>query len=220
MSSFFHSHSHHSSEHNSSHKHSSPEHQHGALYDSSLHSPLSHHHNHAASPTHHPSLHEPQVTHFGTQEPTYHDKMTTNSANMNNASNLQATVPQGQGATPDQGFANTALSTTNSQPTQSSSTRDNVPYTSTDPTTAPDASATRKITGDLKGMAQGVAGSVQAAMGTTFGQKSMADKGFEKMSEEDARLAAKSGKPPVGTEQRGKVLDAGQIGGAETRKGV
>jgi hypothetical protein len=139
---------------------------------------------------------------------------------MNNASNLQATAPQGQGATPDQSFATTAPSTTNYQSTQSSSTKDKLPPTSTDPTTASDASSTSKIAGDLKGMAQGVVGSLQAAVGTTFGQKGMADKGFEKMSEEDARLAAKSGKPPVGTEQRSKVLDAGQVGGTETEKRV
>jgi hypothetical protein len=147
---------------------------------------------------------------------------TTNSANMNNVSNLKATAPQGQGATPDQSFATTtAPSTTNHyQSTQSSSTKDKLPHTSTDPTTASDASSTSKIAGDLKGMAQGVVGSVQAAVGTTFGQKGMADKGFEKMSEEDARLAAKSGKPPVGTEQRSKVLDAGQVGATETEKRV
>ncbi|OCT47062.1 hypothetical protein CLCR_02667 [Cladophialophora carrionii] len=137
---------------------------------------------------------------------------TTNSANLNNASNLQATAPPGQDATPDQSFG-AAPSTTNYQ---STSAGDKTSYTSSDPTTARGASSTSKIAGDLKGMAQGVAGSVQAAVGTTFGQKGMADKGFEKMSEEDARLAAKSGKLPVGTEQRSKVLEPGQVGRAET----
>jgi hypothetical protein len=71
-------------------------------------------------------------------------------------------------------------------------------------------------------MAQGVTGSVQAAVGTTFGQKGMAEKGFEKMSEEDARLAAKSGKAPVGTGQRSTVVDASGVGvgGAENGGGL
>lgn len=69
-------------------------------------------------------------------------------------------------------------------------------------------------------MVHGVAGSVQAAVGTTFGQKGMAEKGFEKMSEEDARLAAKSGKEPIGTERRSKTVDAGQVGGAEHGKAL
>ena len=69
-------------------------------------------------------------------------------------------------------------------------------------------------------MAQGVAGSMQAAVGTTFGQKSMAEKGFEKMSEEDQRLAAKKGNPPIGTEQRSTTVDAGQVGGAEHGRGL
>ncbi|EXJ57379.1 hypothetical protein A1O7_07726 [Cladophialophora yegresii CBS 114405] len=123
---------------------------------------------------------------------------TTNSANLNNASNLQATAPPGQEATPDKSFG--------AAPSSTSAGDNKTSYTSSDPTTHPDAKPTSKIAGDLKGMAQGVAGSVQAAVGTTFGQKGMADKGFEKMSEEDARLAAKSGVPPVGTEQRDKVL--------------
>lgn len=70
--------------------------------------------------------------------------------------------------------------------------------------------------GDLKGAMHGVTGSLQAATGTLFGQKGMAERGFDKMSEEDARLAAKSGKPPVGTETRDKIVSEGeqaQVGG-------
>jgi hypothetical protein len=88
-------------------------------------------------------------------------------------------------------------------------------FTSSDPTTSPAAPSGSKISGDLKGMAQGVAGSAQAAVGTTFGQKAMAEKGFEKMSEEDARLAAKKGSAPVGTNQRSTTVNAGHVEGAE-----
>ncbi|OAG35565.1 hypothetical protein AYO21_10241 [Fonsecaea monophora] len=71
-------------------------------------------------------------------------------------------------------------------------------YTSSsDPSTAPHAPSTHKILGDIKGAVHGVTGSLQAATGTVLGQKHMADKGFAKMGEEDARLAAKTGKPPV-----------------------
>ena len=69
-------------------------------------------------------------------------------------------------------------------------------------------------------MAHGTAGSVQAAVGTIFGQKGIAEKGFAKMSEEDARLAAKSGKPAVGTERRSNVVDAGSVAGAEHARGL
>ncbi|KAJ9610352.1 hypothetical protein H2200_005129 [Cladophialophora chaetospira] len=200
--SFFHSHK----DHPATHKHSSPDHQHGPLHDSS-HSPLAHHHNHAASPTHHPSLHERDVTHVGTPEPTTHDRMTT--------SNPTGSADQGltgHGA----GAHNKSTSTSNPLMTSTSSNRTGEPiptYTSTDPTTSSSAKPTSKLTGDLKGMAQGVTGSIQAAVGTTLGQKGMAEKGFEKMSEEDARLAAKSGKTPVGTEQRSTTVGAEERGG-------
>ncbi|KAJ9503352.1 hypothetical protein LTR99_006787 [Exophiala xenobiotica] len=72
-------------------------------------------------------------------------------------------------------------------------------FQSSDPTTNADAKPTSKIMGDLKGMAQGISGSMQAATGTLLRNKNMQEKGFEKMSEEDQRLAAKSGKAPVGT---------------------
>lgn len=203
MSSFFHSHI----DHPTSHKHSSPDHQHGPLHDTHSHSP--HRHNHPASPMYHPSLHS-QETQFGAPEPTTHAKMTTpnttNSAGLNNASNLQSTAPQEQGKSKDQGFTGTTGTTAS--------------YASTDPTTSSSAPSTSKVMGDLKGMAQGVVGSVQAAVGTTFGQKGMAEKGFEKMSEEDARLAAKSGKPAVGTETRSTAVDAGSVDGAQHGRGL
>lgn len=72
-------------------------------------------------------------------------------------------------------------------------------FQSADPTTDPHAKTSSKLAGDLKGMVHGVTGSLQAATGTMLRNKNMQDKGFEKMSEEDQRLAAKSGKPPVGT---------------------
>ncbi|KIX99900.1 uncharacterized protein Z520_04537 [Fonsecaea multimorphosa CBS 102226] len=81
-------------------------------------------------------------------------------------------------------------------------------YTSSDASTAPHAPSTHKILGDIKGAVHGVTGSLQAATGTMFGQKNMAEKGFDKMSDEDARLAAKTGKPPVGTDQRGTVPES------------
>lgn len=61
---------------------------------------------------------------------------------------------------------------------------------------------------------------MQAAVGTTFGQKGMAEKGFEKMSEEDTRLAAKKGSTPIGTEQRSTTVDAGQAEGAVHGRGL
>ena len=72
-------------------------------------------------------------------------------------------------------------------------------FQSSDSTTDPNAKSSSKVVGDLKGMAHGVQGSLQAATGTMLRNKNMQEKGFEKMSEEDQRLAAKSGKPPVGT---------------------
>ena len=132
---------------------------------------------------------------------------TTNSGAMHNATNLQATAPQSQSEDPNLTTAR------NANNLDSASGGNQTSFASSDPTTAPHAKPTSKITGDLKGMAQGVAGSMQAVVGTTFGQKAMAEKGFEKMSEEDARLAAKSGKPPVGTDQRDTTVEAGQTGG-------
>ncbi|KIW46948.1 uncharacterized protein PV06_02566 [Exophiala oligosperma] len=74
------------------------------------------------------------------------------------------------------------------------------------------AKPSTKVAGDLKGMAHGVAGSVEAATGTLLRNKNMQEKGFEKMGEEDQRLAAKSGKPPVGT----TAVDATNSPGAAT----
>lgn len=78
-------------------------------------------------------------------------------------------------------------------------------FTSTDPSTNPHATITSKLAGDVKGALHGVTGSIQAATGTVIGNKTMQEKGFEKMSEEDARLAAKTGKAPVGTGTRDRV---------------
>merc|ERR1711939_821721 len=72
-------------------------------------------------------------------------------------------------------------------------------FQSSDPSTDAQAKPTSKVMGDLKGMAHGVTGSMEAATGTLLRNKNMQEKGFEKMSEEDQRLAAKSGKAPVGT---------------------
>ncbi|EXJ82910.1 hypothetical protein A1O3_06726 [Capronia epimyces CBS 606.96] len=79
-------------------------------------------------------------------------------------------------------------------------------YASSDPTTHPEAKPTTKLTGDLKGAVHGVAGSLQAAAGTALRNKDMAEKGFEKMNAEDSRLAAKTGKPPVGSETREETV--------------
>ncbi|EXJ67868.1 uncharacterized protein A1O5_09215 [Cladophialophora psammophila CBS 110553] len=109
--------------------------------------------------------------------------------------------------TTDPAFATTrnANATTDASKTDTSTT---ATYTSSDPSTAPHAPSTHKILGDVKGAVHGVTGSIQAATGTMFGQKKLAEKGFDKMSDEDARLAAKTGKPPVGTEQRSSVVES------------
>ncbi|OAP59331.1 hypothetical protein AYL99_06629 [Fonsecaea erecta] len=102
----------------------------------------------------------------------------------------------------------TDSNTTRLNTIDSTATDPHTTYTSSDPSTAPHAPSTHKILGDIKGAVHGVTGSLQAATGTMFGQKHMAEKGFDKMSDEDARLAAKTGKPPVGTEQRGSVPES------------
>jgi hypothetical protein len=50
--------------------------------------------------------------------------------------------------------------------------------TSSDPSTNPSASTTCKLAGDVKGAVQGVAGAVQAAVGTTIRNEKLADEGF------------------------------------------
>ena len=92
-------------------------------------------------------------------------------------------------------------------------------FASHDPTTDPHAKSSSKIMGDIKGALHGTVGSMQAATGTAFGMKGMKEKGFQKMSEEDARLAQKSGKVPVGTETRDRVESVGQ-GTAATGHGA
>ena len=85
-------------------------------------------------------------------------------------------------------------------------------FTSNDPTTHRGNTVTQKLTGDAKGAAAGVVGSLQAATGTMLRNDKMAEKGFEKMNTEDQRLAAKSGKPPVGGGTRGTVETVGGTG--------
>ncbi|KIW84140.1 hypothetical protein Z517_03387 [Fonsecaea pedrosoi CBS 271.37] len=170
------SHNHH---HNHPDHHAHSSHQHGPTHDSSVHSP--HRHNHANNPNHHPSL-QGHSGPGGAGGPTTHDKITTDPT-----ATTMGTITTGQG--------------------HNISTAPSATYTSSsDPSTAPHAPSTHKILGDIKGAVHGVTGSLQAATGTVLGQKHMADKGFAKMGEEDARLAAKTGKPPVGTEQRGTVV--------------
>jgi hypothetical protein len=55
-------------------------------------------------------------------------------------------------------------------------------------------------------------GGIQAAVGTTIRNEAMAEKGFDKMSQEDERLAAKKGSEPVGAGQRGKIETVGGEG--------
>lgn len=55
--------------------------------------------------------------------------------------------------------------------------------TSSDPSTNESASTASKLAGDVKGAVKGVAGSMKAAVGTAIRNETMADKGFEKMSE-------------------------------------
>jgi len=84
---------------------------------------------------------------------------------------------------------------------------------SNDPSTNPSASTTSKLTGDIKGAAQGVVGGAQAALGTTIRNQKMANEGFEKMSNEDQRLGAKHGVPSVGADTRNTTTDSGTAGG-------
>ena len=74
--------------------------------------------------------------------------------------------------------------------------------TSSDPTARSDAKPSSKVMGDVKGAVHGTAGSLQAAAGATIRNKEMEEKGLEKMSEEDHRLAAKRGVQPIGSGQR------------------
>lgn len=70
----------------------------------------------------------------------------------------------------------------------------------------------------MKGAAAGVAGGIQAATGTVLRSDGLAERGFEKMSREDARLAAKKGSMPIGAEGRNRVEEVvgdGTAGGAK-----
>ncbi|KIW10424.1 hypothetical protein PV08_11388 [Exophiala spinifera] len=100
-------------------------------------------------------------------------------------------------------------------PTHYDASDNTTTFQSTDPSTDAHAKPSSKIVGDLKGMAHGVAGSLEAATGTLLRNKNMQEKGFEKMSEEDQRLAAKSGKPPVGT----TAVDANSPEAAASQRG-
>jgi hypothetical protein len=93
-------------------------------------------------------------------------------------------------------------------------------YQSSDPTTDHSASASQKLAGDAKGAAAGVVGGIQAATGTVLRNDAMAEKGFEKMSHEDQRLAAKTGKPPVGADSRSTVETVAGSGGVGGGGGV
>ncbi|KAL2397048.1 hypothetical protein ABEF95_000777 [Exophiala dermatitidis] len=109
-----------------------------------------------------------------------------------------------------------ADSTSNANP----SSDNTAPYATSDPTAHPDAKPTSKLVGDIKGAAHGVAGSLQAATGTMLRNDKMAEKGFEKMNDEDARLAAKSGKPPVGSETREETVPVSSTAGTTGPAGV
>ncbi|EXJ87710.1 hypothetical protein A1O1_04635 [Capronia coronata CBS 617.96] len=107
--------------------------------------------------------------------------------------------------------ANTNTHThTPSNPMHEQSKSNTTPYVSSDPTTHLQAKPTSKLKGDIKGAAHGVAGSLQAATGTVLRNQGMAEKGFEKMNHEDARLAAKTGKPPVGSDTREETVPVNQ----------
>ena len=110
--------------------------------------------------------------------------------------------------------------------------------TSADRSTNHSASTASKLAVDVKGAVKGVAGSMEAAVGTAIRNETMADKGFEKMSEgknrplspqwqlvlvlfqcailtflccgEDHRLGAKRGVPSVGAGMRNTVTDTEQ----------
>ncbi|KIX03140.1 uncharacterized protein Z518_06691 [Rhinocladiella mackenziei CBS 650.93] len=79
-------------------------------------------------------------------------------------------------------------------------------FISTNPTTNLHATSCTKLMGDPKGAMHGVAGSLPAATGTVLRNKDMQEKWYEKMSQEDQQLAAKGGKPPVGTKTRDRVI--------------
>lgn len=80
---------------------------------------------------------------------------------------------------------------------------------SDDPTTQKGAKPTEKITGDIKGAVSGTIGSMEAATGAAIRNKRLEEKGFEKMSEEDHRLGAKKGVPPIGSETRNTTVTEG-----------
>ena len=63
--------------------------------------------------------------------------------------------------------------------------------------------------GVIKGAASGVVGSMQAATGATIRNKGMEEKGLDKMSEEDQRLAAKKCVPPIGAQSRNTTVPEG-----------
>lgn len=99
----------------------------------------------------------------------------------------------------------------NGNTTQTTDTHGNI-VTSTDPTAHPDAKPSQKLTGDVKGAVSGTIGSAEAAVGAMLGKhgEGLKEKGLEKMSEEDMRLATKQGVPPVGSERRETVETPGQ----------
>lgn len=120
--------------------------------------------------------------------------------------NTHSTNEYGQGHGHGHGHQHDQTNTNTNTATTPSSNRSLDPTTHPDPSTHPQAKPTTKLMGDIKGAAHGVVGSVQAATGTVLRNQEMADKGFEKMQDEDARLLAKRGKPPVGTETREETV--------------
>lgn len=113
----------------------------------------------------------------------------------------------------------TPHSTTSTGSTSTVTTTGNI-VQSSDPSTHPEASATQKLTGDVKGAISGTLGSMQAATGAAIRNKGMEEKGLEKMAEEDQRLGAKRGVMPVGAGQRETTEDAGGADVSGTGKTV
>ncbi|CAJ2503741.1 Uu.00g111350.m01.CDS01 [Anthostomella pinea] len=98
-----------------------------------------------------------------------------------------------------------------SGPGTTTMTKDGAVVTSTDPSTAPDASIAQKLKGDVSGAVSGSVGSVQAAAGATLRNKNMQEKGLDKMAAEDERLAAKKGSLPVGADKRLEKTEGGAL---------
>ena len=119
-------------------------------------------------------------------------------ANTQARGTTSATDPSGVGAT---GGA------THGGVTQQVDTHGNI-IASSDPSTHNNATPTEKLKGDVKGAIHGTVGSIQGATGAMLRNKGMEEKGMQKMSEEDQRLGAKRGVPPMGSDTRNTTADA------------